>query len=118
MQLVLIDNSYLANLSLVTFKIHNKQILNLYCLFIFKYIDDILTITVLSIPKTTQLLVDFYKLLNLNLIPNQPKNNIIIYLNIQLYTPQTNNIPLSFRLYRKLILSFLYPKLFHTAHHT
>jgi hypothetical protein len=31
-------------------------------------------------------------------------------LNIQLYTPQINNKPLSFRLYRKLISSFPYPK--------
>jgi hypothetical protein len=84
--------------------------LNLYCPFMFRYIDNILTVTALSIPKTTQLLVDFYKPLNLNLIPNQPKNNITIYLDIQLYTPQTNNKPLSFGLYKKLISSFLYPK--------
>jgi hypothetical protein len=138
MHLVLIDNSYLicelipykifqqtteiamrtnytvhfANLSLAVFKIHNKQTLNLYCLFMSRYIDDILTVTVLTIPKTTQLLVDFYKPLNLNLIPNIPKNNITIYLDIQLYTLQTNNHPLSVILYRKLISSFLYPKPF------
>jgi hypothetical protein len=77
-----------------------------------RYIDDILTVTVLTIPKTTQLLIDFYKLLNLNLIPNIPKNNITIYLDIQLYTSQTNNHSLSFELYRKLISSFFYLKPF------
>jgi hypothetical protein len=77
-----------------------------------RYIDDILTVTTLSISKTTQLLVDFYKALNLNLISNLPKNNITIYLDIQLYTPQTNNKPLFFRLYKKLISSFSYPKPF------
>jgi hypothetical protein len=137
MQLVLIDNSYLicewilykifqqttkitmrtnytvhfANLSLAVFKIHNKQTLNLYCSFISRYIDNILTITVLSILETSQLFLNFYKLLNLNLISNIPKNNITVYLNIQLYTPQINNKPLSFILYRKLISSFPYPKL-------
>jgi hypothetical protein len=136
-QLVLINNSYLickwvpfqifqqitgiametnytvhfANLSLRVFEIHNKQTLNFYYPFISRYIDDILTVTVLSIPKTTQLLVEFYKPLNLNLIPNIPKNNITIYLDIQLYTPQINNKPLFFGLYRKLISSFSYPKL-------
>jgi hypothetical protein len=103
---------YFANLSLVAFDIHNKQTLNLYCLFMSRYIDDILTVTALTILETTQLLVDFYKPLNLNLIPNIPKNNITIYLDIQLYTPQTNNHPLSFGLYRKLISFFSYPKLF------
>jgi hypothetical protein len=75
-----------------------------------RYIDDILTITTLSIPETTQLLIEFYKPLNLNLIPNIPKNNLTIYLDIQLYTPQINNKPLSFGLYRKLISSFSYLK--------
>jgi hypothetical protein len=108
MQLVLIDNSYLiyewisyqiflqitsiaigtnyavhfANLSLTAFKIHNKQTLNLYCPFILRYIDDILTVTALFILEITQLLVEFYKLLNLNLILNIPKNNITVYLDI------------------------------------
>jgi hypothetical protein len=77
-----------------------------------RYIDDILTVTVLSISKTTQLLIEFYKLLNLNLILNIPKNNITIYLDIQLYTLQINNKLLSFRLYRKFISSFSYPKPF------
>jgi hypothetical protein len=138
MQLVLIDNSYLicewisfqifqqiteivigtnyavhfANLSLTAFKIHNKQTLNLYCLFMSRYIDNILTVTALSITETTQLLIEFYKPLNLNLILNIPKNNITIYLDIQLYTPQINNKSLSFKLYRKLISSFPYPKPF------
>jgi hypothetical protein len=136
MQLVLIDNSFLicewipykifqqttgiamrtncavhfANFSLTAFEIHNKQTLNLYCPFMSRYIDNILIITVLSIPETFQLFSNFYKPLNLNLIPNIPKNNITIYLDIQLYTPQTNNKPLSFNLYRKLISSFPYPK--------
>jgi hypothetical protein len=101
---------HFANLSLAVFEIQNKQTLNIYYLFMSKYIDDILTITALSIPKTTQLLVEFYKPLNLNLISNIPKNNITVYLDIQLYTPQTNNKPLSFRLYRKLISFFSYPK--------
>jgi hypothetical protein len=138
MQLVLIDNSYLicewipyqifqqttgiamgtnctihfANLSLAAFKIHNKQTFNLYYPFILRYIDDILTVTALSIPETIQLLVELYKPLNLNLVPNIPKNNITVYLDIQLYTPQINNKPLSFRLYRKLISFFSYPKPF------
>jgi hypothetical protein len=101
---------YFINLSLAAFKIQNKKTLNLYCSFMFRYIDDILIVTVLSILKTSQLLKDFYKPLNLNLISNIPKNNITIYLDIQLYTPQINNKPLSFRLYRKLISSFPYPK--------
>jgi hypothetical protein len=122
MQLVLIDNSYLicewipycifqqtigiamrtnyvvhfANLSLTAFEIHNKQTLNLYCPFMSRYIDDILTVTALFIQETTQLLVEFYKPLNLNLIPNITKNNITIYLDIQLYTSQINNKALSF----------------------
>jgi hypothetical protein len=86
---------HFANLSLATFKIHNKQTLNLYYLFISRYINDILTVTTLFIIETTQLLTEFYKLLNLNLIPNTPKNNITIYLDIQLYTPQINNKSLS-----------------------
>jgi hypothetical protein len=77
-----------------------------------RYIDDILTVTALSILETTQLLVEFYKPLNLNLIPNIPKNNITVYLDIQLYTPQINNKLLSFELYRKLISFFPYPKPF------
>jgi hypothetical protein len=101
---------HFTNLSLVAFKIQNKKILNLYCSFMSRYIDDILTVTTLSIPKTLQLLKNFYKPLNLNLIPNIPKNNITIYLDIQLYTSQINNKPLFFRLYRKLISSFPYPK--------
>jgi hypothetical protein len=101
---------YFTNLSLTVFKSHNKQTLNLYCSFMLRYIDDILTVTVLSILETTQLLVEFYKPLDLNLIPNIPKNNITVYLDIQLYTLQINNKSLSFRLYRKLISSFSYPK--------
>jgi hypothetical protein len=103
---------HFANLLLIVFKIHNKQILNLYYLFISRYIDDILTVTALSILEITQLLVEFYKPLNLNLISNIPKNNITVYLDIQLYTLQINNKPLSFRLYRKLISFFSYPKSF------
>jgi hypothetical protein len=107
---------HFANLSLIVFEIHNKQILNLYYLFMSRYIDDILTVTALS--ETTQLFVEFYKLLNLNLIPNIPKNNITIYLDIQLYTFQINNKALSFGLYRKLISSFPYPKPFSYIHLT
>jgi hypothetical protein len=103
---------YFTNLSLEAFKIHNKQTLNLYYLFMSRYINDILTVTALSITKTTQLLTEFYKPLHLNLISNTPKNNITIYLDIQLYTLQINNKPLSFRLYRKLISLFSYPKPF------
>jgi hypothetical protein len=75
-----------------------------------RYIDDILTVTALSITEITQLFVELYKPLNLNLISNMPKNNTTVYLNIQLYTPQINNKSLSFGLYRKLIFSFSYPK--------
>jgi hypothetical protein len=75
-----------------------------------RYIDDILTVIALFILETTQLLVEFYKSLNLNLIPNIPKNNITVYLDIQLYTPQINNKLLSFRLYKKLISFFSYSK--------
>jgi hypothetical protein len=75
-----------------------------------RYIDDILIVTALFITETTQFLIEFYKPLNLNLISNTPKNNITVYLDIQLYTPQINNKPLSFGLYRKLISSFSYPK--------
>jgi hypothetical protein len=82
---------YFANLSLASFEIHNKQTLNLYCPFMSRYIDDILTVTALFILETTQLLVEFYKPLNLNLIPNILKNNITIYLDIQLYTSQIQN---------------------------
>jgi hypothetical protein len=136
MQLVLIDNSFLicewipfqifqqttgiamgtncavhfANLSLTAFKIHNKKALDTYCPFMSRYIDDILTISAMTITETFNFLIEFYKLLNLNLIPNIPKNNITIYLDIQLYTPQINNQSLSFRLYKKLISSFPYPK--------
>jgi hypothetical protein len=136
MQLVLINNSYLicewilfqifqqtsgiamgtncavhfANLSLAAFKILNKKALDTYCPFMSRYIDDILTISAMSLSKTANFLIDFYKPLNLNLISNIPKNNITIYLDIQLYTPQLNNKPLSFSLYRKLISSFPYPK--------
>jgi hypothetical protein len=91
---------HFTNLSLAAFEIHNKQTLNFYYPFISRYIDDILTVTALSIPKTTQFLIEFYKSLNLNLIPNIPKNNITVYLDIQLYTPQINNKPLSFELYK------------------
>jgi hypothetical protein len=134
MQLVLIDNSYLickwiffqifqqttgiaigtncavhfANLLLAVFKILNQQFLNTYCLFMSRYIDDILTVLAMILTKTSNFLIDFYKPLNLNLIPNTPKNNITIYLDIQLYTPQMNNKSLFFRLYRKLISSFPY----------
>jgi hypothetical protein len=101
---------HFANLSLAVFKILNKQILNLYCLFMSRYIGDILTVTALFLTETSQFLIEFYKPLNLNLIPNTPKNNITIYLNIQLYTLQINNKLLSFELYRKLISSFSYPK--------
>jgi hypothetical protein len=101
---------YFTNLTLGAFEINNKQTLNLYYPFISRYIDDILTISALTIFETTQFLSDFYKPLNLNLILNTPKNNITIYLDIQLYTPQINNKPLSFRLYKKLIYSFSYPK--------
>jgi hypothetical protein len=73
---------HFTNLSLVVFKIQNKQTLNLYYLFMSRYIDNILTVTVLSITKTTQLLIELYKPLNLNLIPNIPKNNITVYLDI------------------------------------
>jgi hypothetical protein len=76
-----------TNLALGAFEIIKKQTLNIYCPFMSRYIDDILTVSTLSIPKTTQFLTNFYKLLNLNLIPNIPKNNITIYLDIQLYTP-------------------------------
>jgi hypothetical protein len=136
MQLVLIDNSYLicewipfqifqqtsgiamgincavhfANLSLATFEILNKKALDTYCPFMFRYIDDILTISAIPLSETANFLIDFYKPLNLNLIPNTPKNNIIVYLDIQLYTPQFNNKSLSFSLYKKLISSFPYPK--------
>jgi hypothetical protein len=136
MQLVLIDNSYLicewilfqifqqttgiamdtnctvhfANLSLAAFEILNKKVLDTYCPFMFRYIDDILTISTMTILETANFLIDFYKPLNLNLIPNIPKNNITVYLDIQLYTSQINNKSLSFRLYRKLISSFSYPK--------
>jgi hypothetical protein len=78
---------YFANLSLTVFEIYNKQTLNLYCSFILRYINDILTVIALFILETTQLLVEFYKLLNLNLILNILKNNLTIYLDIQLYTP-------------------------------
>jgi hypothetical protein len=77
---------HFTNLLLTAFEIHNKQTLNLYCFFMSRYIDDILIVTALSIQETTQLLVEFYKPLNLNLILNIPKNNIMIYLDIQLYT--------------------------------
>jgi hypothetical protein len=113
MQLVLIDNSYLicewipfqifqqitgiaigtncvvhfTNLSLAVFEILNKKALDTYCSFMSRYIDDILTISAMTITETTNFLVDFYKPLNLNLIPNTPKNNITVYLDIQLYTP-------------------------------
>jgi hypothetical protein len=71
MQLILIDNSYFicewipfqifqqttriametncavyfTNLALGAFEINNKQTLNLYCSFMYRYIDDILTIS-------------------------------------------------------------------------
>jgi hypothetical protein len=118
MQLVLIDNSYLicewipfqifqqtsgitmgtncavhfANLSLAAFQILNKKALDTYCPFMSRYIDDILTISAIPLTETANFLIDFYKPLNLNLIPNTPKNNITVYLDIQLYTPQFNNI--------------------------
>jgi hypothetical protein len=101
---------HFANLSLAAFEIHNKKALDIYYPFMSRYIDDILTISAMTITETSNFLIDFYKLLNLNLIPNIPKNNITIYLDIQLYTPQINNQTLSFRLYRKLISSFPYPK--------
>jgi hypothetical protein len=136
MQLVLIDNSFFicewipfqifqqttgitmstnctvhfTNLSLVVFEILNKKPLDTYCPFMSRYIDDILTILAMTIIETSNFLIDFYKPLNLNLIPNTSKNNITIYLDIQLYTSQINNQPLSFGLYRKLISSFPYPK--------
>jgi hypothetical protein len=113
MQLVLINNSYLicewilfqifqqtsgitmgtnyimhfTNLSLAVFKIINKKALDTYCSFMSSYIDDILTISAMFLSETANFLIDFYKPLNLNLIPNIPKNNIIVYLDIQLYTP-------------------------------
>jgi hypothetical protein len=144
MQLVLIDNSFLickwipfqifqqttgitmgtnyavhfANLSLAIFKILNKKPLDTYYPFMSRYIDDILTVSAMIIIETSNFLIDFYKPLNLNLIPNTPKNNITIYLDIQLYTPQINNQSLSFRLYRKLISSFPYPKPLHTTPRT
>jgi hypothetical protein len=101
---------HFANLFLVAFEIHNKKALDTYCSFMSRYIDNILTILAIIIIETSNFLIDFYKLLNLNLIPNIPKNNITIYLDIQLYTLQINNQSLSFGLYKKLISSFSYPK--------
>jgi hypothetical protein len=44
---------HFANLSLAAFEIYNKKTLNLYCFFMSRYIDDILTVTALSILETT-----------------------------------------------------------------
>jgi hypothetical protein len=101
---------HFANLSLAAFEILNKKALDTYCPFMSRYIDDILTISTMLLLETANFLIDFYKPLNLNLIPNTLKNNITVYLDIQLYTPQFNNKLLSFSLYRKLISSFPYPK--------
>jgi hypothetical protein len=96
---------YTLQISLATFKILNKKALDTYCPFMSRYIDDILTISAMPLLETANFLIDFYKPLNLNLIPNTPKNNITVYLDIQLYTPQFNNKSLSFSLYKKLISS-------------
>jgi hypothetical protein len=101
---------HFTNLSLTAFEILNQKFLNTYCPFMSRYIDDILTVLAMTLTETSNFLIDFYKPLNLNLILNTPKNNITIYLDIQLYTPQINNKSLSFGLYRKLISSFSYPK--------
>jgi hypothetical protein len=86
---------HFANLSLAAFEILNKKALDTYYSFMSRYIDDILTISAIFLTETANFLIDFYKPLILNLIPNIPKNNITVYLDIQLYTPQLNNKPLS-----------------------
>jgi hypothetical protein len=63
------------------------------------YIDDILTLITFLMEETHNFLCNLYKLLNLNLILNKLTNNITVYLDIQLYTPQINSKPLSFSFY-------------------
>jgi hypothetical protein len=52
-----------------------------------RYIDDILSVTILTTLETNTILNKLCKLLNLELFFNISKNNITIYLTIQLQTP-------------------------------
>jgi hypothetical protein len=54
---------YFTNLFLIAFEIHNYHVFNLYYFFISCYINDIFTLTTLSIEEIHNFLYNFYKYL-------------------------------------------------------